>query len=83
MCKVAIIMGSKSDEHIANDAARVLEMNGVEYEVRVLSAHRELKKLEEYVRGSDALVFIAIAGLSAALAGMIASMTQRPVIGVP
>ncbi|MHC1589028.1 MAG: 5-(carboxyamino)imidazole ribonucleotide mutase [Methermicoccaceae archaeon] len=83
MCKVAIIMGSKSDEHIANDAARVLEMNGVEYDVKVLSAHRELKKLEEYVRGSDALVFIAIAGLSAALAGMIASMTQRPVIGVP
>lgn len=49
----------------------------------VLSAHREPERLQEYVASSDCRVFIAIAGLSAALPGFIASLTKRPVIGVP
>ncbi len=49
----------------------------------MLSAHRNPKELEEYISGSDARVFIGIAGLSAALPGVIASKTMRPVIGVP
>jgi len=49
----------------------------------VLSAHRNPKELEQYIAGTDARIFIAIAGLSAALPGVIASKTRRPVIGVP
>lgn len=80
---VAILMGSESDREIALRAARVLEGAGVEFEVRVLSAHRNPGELDEYISKSDAEIFIAIAGLSAALPGVIASRTKKPVIGVP
>lgn len=83
MVTVAILMGSESDSQIAERAAKVLESGGVDYEIRVLSAHRNHAELEEYIQKSDALVFIAIAGLSAALPGVIASRTKKPVIGVP
>ncbi len=81
--KVAIIMGSESDRKVAEDAVRVLEEHRVTYEVQVISAHRNPVILEEYIKKSDADVFIAIAGLSAALPGAIASRTKKPVIGVP
>ena len=83
MHKVAVIMGSSNDEHIANEAVDVLRASDVKYDVRVLSAHRDLGGLKDYVQNSDAQVFIAIAGLSAALPGAVASMTEKPVIGVP
>lgn len=83
MHRVAIIMGSKNDEHIANKAIEVLDDAGVSWEVRVLSAHRQPEELREYVKSSDADVFITIAGLSAALPGVVASLTEKPVIGVP
>ncbi len=83
MVTVAILMGSESDREIALRAARVLEGAGVEFEVRVLSAHRNPGELDEYISKSDAEIFIAIAGLSAALPGVIASRTKKPVIGVP
>ena len=83
MVTVAILIGSESDREIALRTAKVLEGSGVEYEIRVLSAHRNPDELDEYVLKSDAEVFIAIAGLSAALPGVIASRTKRPVIGVP
>ncbi len=83
MHKVAVIMGSSNDEHIANEAVDVLRASDVKYDVRVLSAHRDLEELKEYIQNSDAHVFIAIAGLSAALPGAVASMTEKPVIGVP
>lgn len=83
MPKVSIIMGSKSDLPIAEKAFAILKKFDVSYDIAVASAHRTPKRVEELVNGSDASVFIAIAGMSAALPGVIASFTVRPVIGVP
>lgn len=83
MTDVAIIMGSESDRHIAEDTIEKLEDNNIEYDVQVISAHRKPEELEKYLRNSDADIFIAIAGLSAALPGVIASRTSKVVIGVP
>lgn len=83
MVDVAILSGSASDAAIVEKAAAVLEEHGISYEVRVISAHRDPDVLDEYVKKSDCRVFIAIAGLSAALPGVVSSKTERPVIGVP
>ncbi|MBN1539378.1 MAG: 5-(carboxyamino)imidazole ribonucleotide mutase [Candidatus Thermoplasmatota archaeon] len=82
-CAVHILMGSKSDIDIARRAARVLEEFEVPYSITVASAHRTPELVESSVKGSSAKVFIAIAGLSAALPGVVASHTRMPVIGVP
>jgi len=79
MVDVSIICGSASDEEVAEKAWTVLKEKGISYDYQVISAHR----LDEYVAGSDAKVFICIAGLSAALPGVVASKTEMPVIGVP
>ncbi len=81
--KVAIVIGSERDRAHADRAATVLREHGVDYEVVVLSAHRNPKELEKFIESSDADVFIAMAGLAAHLPGFIASRTQKPVIGVP
>ena len=83
MAKVAILAGSKSDQKTIDDVTSFLKENGVNFDAQVISAHRNRKKLEDYVMNSDADVFIGIAGLSAALPGAIASLTTKPVIGVP
>lgn len=83
MVDVAVIMGSKSDQKIADKVTTVLDDYKVNYDLQVISAHRNPTKLDEYVLNSDVKVFIAIAGLSAALPGVIASKTLKPVIGVP
>jgi len=83
MPEVAIVMGSSSDMSIAEKTSTTLEEAGVTHEMRVISAHRNPNELDEYIRDSDALLFIVIAGLSAALPGAIAARTRRPVIGVP
>ncbi|MBS1263914.1 MAG: N5-carboxyaminoimidazole ribonucleotide mutase [Methanonatronarchaeales archaeon] len=83
MVDVAVIRGSDSDTHVADGAEEVLSDEGISFDSRVISAHRNPDELEEYVKSSDALLFIGIAGLSAALPGVIASLTDRPVIGVP
>jgi len=83
MADVAILSGSASDAAIVEEAAEVLRHLKIGYEVRTISAHREPDLLDDYIRTSDCRVFIAIAGLSAALPGVIASKTDRPVIGVP
>jgi len=80
---VAIIAGSKSDQPVTDEASKVLTELEVPHEVRFLSAHRNPEGLKVYVSASDARVFIAVAGLAAHLPGVIASMTLRPVIGVP
>ncbi len=80
---VAVVIGSQSDMPIAEKAIRVLDEFRIPYELTTLSAHRNPKELEEYVESSKALIFIAIAGLSAQLPGFIASRTSKPVIGVP
>ena len=83
MTEVAVISGSKSDRPVVEKVLRVLGEKGVAYEERVLSAHRNPTELEAYIKETDAKIFIAVAGLSAALPGVIASRTDRPVIGVP
>ena len=83
---VAVIMGSSSDEPIVNETVAVLEELGIDYEVRVMSAHRAPERVREYAttareRGIE--VFIAAAGGAAALPGVLASWSTLPVIGVP
>ncbi len=80
---VHIIMGSLSDEAVGKKAADKLQSLDIPYKVSVASAHRTPDFLEDIVSHSPAKVFIAIAGLAAALPGAIASHTGRPVIGVP
>ncbi|MDP9077547.1 MAG: 5-(carboxyamino)imidazole ribonucleotide mutase [Bacteroidota bacterium] len=84
--KVAIIMGSKSDLNVMQDAADVLKELGVEYEITVVSAHRTPDRMFTYAReaaGRGLKVIIAGAGGAAHLPGMVASLTHLPVIGVP
>lgn len=83
MVDVAVIAGSQSDEAIIRKVCATLTEYGISYEERVISAHRDPDVLEEYIKNSDARVFIGIAGMSAALPGVIASKTKKPVIGVP
>lgn len=83
---VSIIMGSKSDYEIVNEAARVLAKFEVPYELIISSAHRSPKRTSEYIakaEASGAQVFIAAAGMAAHLAGAVAANTTRPVIGIP
>ena len=83
MADVAIISGSESDAKITDKVKKVLDENNVPYDAQVISAHRDPDRLDAYIRASEAKIFIAIAGLSAALPGVIASKTDKPVIGVP
>lgn len=76
-------MGSKSDMKVAEKAIEVLKELGVKYRLKVASAHRTPDIVDKLVKEADAEVFIAIAGLSAALPGVIAARTMKPVIGVP
>src|SRR3982750_1894425 len=84
--KVGIIMGSKSDLNVMQDAADVLKELGVGYEITVVSAHRTPDRMFTYAReaaGRGLKVIIAGAGGAAHLPGMVASLTHLPVIGVP
>jgi 5-(carboxyamino)imidazole ribonucleotide mutase len=83
MPKVAIIIGSDSDKELSDTAASMLKGFGVEYEQRTLSAHRNIRSLTQFVEDTDVQVFICIAGLAAALPGVVAAQTTKPVIGVP
>ena len=80
---VQIVLRSKSDMKVAEKAVAVLKELGIPYRLSVASAHRTPELVERLVNEADAEVFIAIAGLSAALPGVIASRTNKPVIGVP
>jgi len=83
MAKVMALLGSASDKPVFEKAAAIFKEFGVECEVHVASAHRTPGKVVSLVESSDAEVFIGIAGLSAALPGVIAAHTIKPVIGVP
>lgn len=86
MIVVGIIMGSKSDLPIMQEAAEVLKSLGVEYEITVVSAHRTPERMFEYAQSAvnrGLKVIIAGAGGAAHLPGMTASLTPLPVIGVP
>lgn len=83
---VGILMGSQSDSEVMQLAADELEARGIECEVNVISAHRDPEKVREYSLSAESRglkVIIAGAGKAAALPGVVASMTDLPVIGVP
>ena len=83
---VGVLMGSKSDAEVMDAAIRELEERGITHEVKVISAHRDPEAVREYALGAEARglrVIIAGAGKAAALPGVVASMTDLPVIGVP
>lgn len=83
---VGIIVGSASDLPVAQKAAETLKEFGVEFEVGIASAHRTPEDVQHYASGAEARglkVIIAMAGLSAALPGVIAAHTTLPVVGVP
>ena len=83
MTDMMVVAGSKSDEEIVNKTTSVLDEYGIQYRVEYASAHREPDRVRELALDQGCKVFIAIAGLSAALPGVIASHTKKPVIGVP
>jgi len=83
---VGVIMGSASDEPVVQDTVKTLEDLGIDYEVRVMSAHRTPQRVQDYAvqaRDRGIEVLIAAAGGSAALGGVLASWTTLPVIGIP
>ncbi len=84
--KVGIIMGSKSDLPVMQEAADILKELGVDFELTIVSAHRTPHRMLQYVEGARAngfQVIVAGAGGAAHLPGMVASLTTLPVIGVP
>ena len=83
---VGVVMGSASDEPVVQETVNTLEQLNIDYEVRVMSAHRTPERVREYAeaaRDRGLQVLIAEAGGSAALGGALASWTTLPVIGVP
>lgn len=83
---VSIILGSDSDLSIMQDTTKVFEEFGVEYEIRVISAHRNPEGLATYIKSAEAngaKVFMGAVGMAAHLPGVIASQTILPVIGIP
>ena len=83
MTDVRVIMGSASDVEIAKKVTAILKKFEVSYEVSVISAHRALELLQDTIHKDDAKVYIGIAGMAAHLAGVMAGMTIKPVIGIP
>ncbi|MGO1368361.1 MAG: 5-(carboxyamino)imidazole ribonucleotide mutase [Senegalia sp. (in: firmicutes)] len=84
--KVSIIMGSISDKEIGKKTVDILEKFNIEYEVKVISAHRTPEKAVEFIKyaeENDVEVIIAIAGKAAHLAGVLAGLSILPVIGIP
>ncbi len=83
MPRVLIILGSKSDLAVAEKATKILKSFDIDFDLVVASAHRTPERVADLAKNSGAEVFIAIAGLSAALPGVVAASTLKPVIGVP
>lgn len=86
MAKVSIVMGSDSDMPVMAKAAAVLDEMGVSYEMRIISAHREVNEFYEYAKTAEERgikVIIAGAGMAAHLPGMCAAIFPLPVIGIP
>lgn len=83
---ISVVMGSDSDLETMRETSSILKKFGVPHELRVISAHRSPNHLARYVRQSEQAgirIFIAGAGAAAALPGAVASLTVRPVLGVP
>ncbi len=85
MKDVLFLIGSESDKAAVEPGLALLAEKGLSYELKVLSAHRDLERLPAFLKGSEAdyRLVIAAAGLSAALPGVVASIVRCPVIGIP
>lgn len=86
MAKVGIVMGSDSDMPVMAKAAEILDKFGIDYEMTIISAHREPDVFYEYAKSAEAKdfkVIIAGAGMAAHLPGMCAAIFPMPVIGIP
>ncbi|MDE3077363.1 MAG: 5-(carboxyamino)imidazole ribonucleotide mutase [Chloroflexota bacterium] len=86
MAEITLLVGSKSDVPAAKSALETLDRFGVRHQAFVISAHRAPERLQRVVRQAEeegTRVFIAGAGMAAALPGAVASLTRRPVIGLP
>ena len=86
MAKVGIVMGSDSDMPVMKKAAEILEQLGVDFEMTIISAHREPDVFFEYAKSAESKgfkVIIAGAGMAAHLPGMCAAIFPMPVIGIP
>lgn len=86
MAKVGIVMGSDSDMPVMSKAAEMLEKFGIDYEMDIISAHREPEEFFEYAKTAEEKgfkVIIAGAGMAAHLPGMCAAIFPMPVIGIP
>ena len=82
MADVAVIAGSASDQAIIDKVVNTLAQYSISYDMQILSAHRDAEKLDNYVQASDAQVFLCIAGVSAALPGVVPARTPKPAVGV-
>lgn len=83
---VSIVMGSKSDYEVMKACSDTFEEFGIQYELIISSAHRSPERTKDYIIAAEAKgaqVFIAAAGMAAHLAGVLASKTVKPIIGVP
>lgn len=85
MKDVLFIIGSESDRESVAPGTDLLEEKGLSFDLRVISAHRNLEELMAFLKEkeTDYKVILTAAGLSAALPGVVASLTTRPVIGIP
>ncbi len=84
--RVAVVLGSGSDLPVIEGMQKLLDRFGLSHVVEIASAHRQPDKLRRFVRKCDREgieIFVAVAGLAAHLPGVLASMTVKPVIGVP
>ena len=83
---ISILMGSKSDYEIMKETVKIIEKFQIPYEVIISSAHRTPERTHKYIKEAEekgCKVFICGAGMAAHLAGVVASLTTKPVIGVP
>ncbi|HTP57850.1 MAG TPA: AIR carboxylase family protein, partial [Spirochaetia bacterium] len=85
MKDVLFLIGSESDREAVDPGVKLLEEKGIAYDLKVISAHRDLEKLLAFLKAEESgyRLVIAAAGLSAALPGVVASLVKLPVIGVP
>ncbi len=86
MAKVGVVIGSKTDKELIKPALEILEQLGIEYDLSIISAHRNPEKARQFATKAKSKgfeVIIAAAGASAHLPGVLASWTPLPVIGIP
>ncbi len=85
MKDVLFLIGSESDREAVDPGVKLLEEKGISYDLKVISAHRDLEKLLAFLKAEESgyRLVIAAAGLSAALPGVVASLVKLPVIGIP